>query len=62
MTTLEVEDVHLHYGAAEALRGVSLKAEPGRITCVLGRNGVGKTSLLSAITGQHGVTSGSIRF
>ncbi len=62
MTTLEVEDVHLHYGAAEALRGVSLKADPGRITCVLGRNGVGKTSLLSAITGQHGVTSGSIRF
>ncbi|MEX3010216.1 urea ABC transporter ATP-binding subunit UrtE [Hoeflea sp. TYP-13] len=62
MTTLAVNDVHLHYGAAEALRGVSLKAEPGAITCVLGRNGVGKTSLLRAVTGQHSVTTGTVRF
>ena len=39
--------IDLHYGAAQALRGVSLKAEPGKVTCVLGRNGVGKTSLLA---------------
>jgi ABC-type uncharacterized transport system ATPase subunit len=36
--------IDLHYGAAQALRGVSLTAEPGKVTCVLGRNGVGKTS------------------
>jgi urea transport system ATP-binding protein len=42
---LTVENANLHYGAAQALRGVSLKAEMGKITCVLGRNGVGKSSL-----------------
>jgi urea transport system ATP-binding protein len=62
MTTLTVDDIHLHYGAAEALRGVSLRAEPAAITCVLGRNGVGKTSLLRAVTGQQAITSGSVNF
>jgi urea transport system ATP-binding protein len=57
---LEVNAINLHYGAAQALRGVSLKAEPGKVTCVLGRNGVGKTSLLDALAGQHPVSSGSI--
>jgi urea transport system ATP-binding protein len=57
---LDVDAIDLHYGAAQALRGVSLKAEPGTVTCVLGRNGVGKTSLLRAIVGQHPVTKGSI--
>lgn len=59
---LEVTDATLHYGAARALRGVSLTAEKGEITCVLGRNGVGKTSLLKAIVGQHRLTSGEIAF
>lgn len=59
---LKVENVNLHYGAAQALRNVSIKAEMGKITCVLGRNGVGKSSLLRAITGQHPVSSGSIAF
>jgi len=62
VATLTVDDIHLHYGAAEALRGVSLTADRARITCVLGRNGVGKTSLLRAVTGQHAVTSGSVSF
>jgi len=57
---LEVNNINLHYGAAQALRAVSLKAEPGKVTCVLGRNGVGKTSLLDALAGQHPVSSGSI--
>src|SRR5476651_1481416 len=57
---LEVNSIDLHYGAAQALRGVSLKAELGEVTCVLGRNGVGKTSLLGAISGQHPVSAGSI--
>ncbi|WP_137154703.1 urea ABC transporter ATP-binding subunit UrtE [Rhizobium sp. FKL33] len=59
---LTVEKANLHYGAAQALRGVSIKAEMGKITCVLGRNGVGKSSLLRAITGQHPVSGGSISF
>ncbi|QDZ01334.1 urea ABC transporter ATP-binding subunit UrtE [Nitratireductor mangrovi] len=59
---LTVTDATLHYGAAQALRGVSLEAKPGRITCVLGRNGVGKTSLLRAIVGHHRLTSGEIAF
>ncbi|HVG52161.1 MAG TPA: urea ABC transporter ATP-binding subunit UrtE [Xanthobacteraceae bacterium] len=57
---LEVNKVNLHYGAAQALRGVSITAEPGKVTCVLGRNGVGKTSLLDALAGQHPVSSGTI--
>ena len=59
---LDVEAIDLHYGAAQALRGVSLQAEPGKVTCVLGRNGVGKTSLLRALIGQHRVSRGSIRW
>ena len=59
---LTVENVNLHYGAAQALRGVSIKADMGKITCVLGRNGVGKSSLLRAVTGQHPVSAGTISF
>src|SRR3974377_1801495 len=57
---LEANAIDLHYGAAQALRAVSLSAEPGKVTCVLGRNGVGKTSLLDALAGQHPVSKGSI--
>ncbi len=57
---LEAQNLDLHYGAAQALRGVSLKAEPGKVTCVLGRNGVGKTSLLRALVGQHPVSAGAV--
>ena len=59
---LEVDRVSLHYGAAIALRQVSIRAEIGAVTCLLGRNGVGKTSLLRAIVGAHPVTSGTIRW
>ncbi|MBB6467437.1 urea transport system ATP-binding protein [Aminobacter lissarensis] len=59
---LEVTNAVLHYGAAEALRGVSLTAEAGRITCMLGRNGVGKTSLMRSIVGHNRLTSGTVAF
>ncbi|NVN87617.1 MAG: urea ABC transporter ATP-binding subunit UrtE [Rhodopseudomonas sp.] len=59
---LNVDNISLFYGAAQALRGVSITAEPGKVTCVLGRNGVGKTSLLRAMVGQQPIASGSIIF
>ena len=57
---LEANKIDLHYGASQALRRVSIKAELGKITCVLGRNGVGKSSLMRAITGRRPISSGSI--
>jgi urea transport system ATP-binding protein len=57
---LAANAIDLHYGAAQALRAISLAAEPGKVTCVLGRNGVGKTSLLRALIGEHPVSAGSI--
>jgi urea transport system ATP-binding protein len=58
---LSVQDVNLYYGAAQALRRVSLSAGIGRVFCLLGRNGVGKTSLLRAICGLQPVASGTIQ-
>jgi urea transport system ATP-binding protein len=57
---LNVSNIDLYYGAAQALRGVSITAEAGEVTCVLGRNGVGKTSLLRAIAGYQPTRSGTI--
>jgi urea transport system ATP-binding protein len=57
---LTVESIDLYYGASQALRQVSLAAEPGQVTCVLGRNGVGKSSLMRAIVGQQPVRAGRI--
>ena len=59
---LEVEKVDLHYGAAIALRQVSIRVDVGAVTCVMGRNGVGKTSMLRAITGAHPISAGSIKW
>ncbi len=57
---LTVEMINLHYGASQALKGVSVAAEIGKVTCILGRNGVGKTSLLRAVVGQHPISAGRI--
>ena len=57
---LEANAIDLHYGAAQALRGITLTAERGKVTCVLGRNGVGKTSLLRALIGEHPISAGRI--
>lgn len=57
---LKVNGLDLHYGAAQVLRSVSLEARAGEVTTVLGRNGVGKTSLLRAITGHEPSSGGRI--
>jgi len=57
---LSVEAVDLYYGASYTLRRVSLTAKRGEVTCIMGRNGVGKTSLLRAIMGLQPIRAGRI--
>lgn len=57
---LEICDIDLFYGASQALKKVSFKAEKGRVSCVMGRNGVGKTSLMRAVAGQQAISNGAI--
>jgi urea transport system ATP-binding protein len=57
---LSVDAIDLYYGASQALRRVSLTAKKGEVTCILGRNGVGKSSLLRAIFGLQPIRAGQI--
>jgi urea transport system ATP-binding protein len=57
---LAAENIDLFYGASHILRGVTVIAEKGTVTCVLGRNGVGKTSLMRAIIGLQPIRAGRI--
>ena len=59
---LVVRQIDLFYGASRALRGVGLTARKGAVTCVLGRNGVGKTSLLRAIMGHARPRRGTVEW
>src|SRR6266403_1625404 len=59
---LEIEGVHTAYDKADVLEGVSLKIEPGRITCLLGSNGSGKTTLIRSILGLTPPRTGRILF
>ena len=59
---LNVSNIDLYYGASQALHGVSVAAEQGKVTCILGRNGVGKTSLIRAISGLSSTRAGSLSF
>jgi branched-chain amino acid transport system ATP-binding protein len=61
MALLEVTDLHVYYGNIEALKGISLEADPGQIVAILGSNGAGKTTTLRAISGLLRPRSGSIR-
>ncbi|WP_299841183.1 urea ABC transporter ATP-binding subunit UrtE [uncultured Paracoccus sp.] len=58
---IEAENVTLHYGGSQVLHGVSLTAEPGQVTCVMGNNGVGKTSLMNLLAGRHPRSGGELR-
>ncbi|MEI7645434.1 MAG: ABC transporter ATP-binding protein [Chloroflexales bacterium] len=62
MAILEVNDVTSGYGDVQILWGASLKLEPGLMTCLVGANGVGKTTLLRTVMGQLRPWSGSVRF
>jgi urea transport system ATP-binding protein len=57
---LKVQGVELKYGAAQVLRGVELEARKGEVMSLMGRNGVGKTTLLRAIVGYHPISAGTI--
>ena len=59
---LQINDIVTTYGAIEALRGVTLEANDGEITCLLGPNGAGKTTLMMTIAGILRPREGSIRF
>ncbi len=58
---LAVDHLHVAYGQSEVIRGISFELQPGETLAVMGRNGMGKTTLLKALIGMLPVTSGSIR-
>ena len=58
---LKADNITLHYGSSQILHGVSIEAKLGEITCVMGSNGVGKTSLLRALSGAHASSGGTYR-
>ena len=60
MSLLQVKEVNQYYGGSHILRNVSLEAELGQVTVVLGRNGVGKTTLLKSLMGLVPIKSGSV--
>ena len=58
---IEAENVTLHYGSSQILRGISLRADAGKVACVMGNNGVGKTSLMNLLAGRHPRSGGELR-
>ncbi len=59
---LELEDVHVHYGAIAALKGLSATVDEGEIVTLLGANGAGKTTTLKTVSGLRPITSGRVLF
>lgn len=59
---LAIRNINQYYGGSHILRDVSVEARPGQVTVVLGRNGVGKTTLLKTLMGLVPIKTGSIEF
>jgi branched-chain amino acid transport system ATP-binding protein len=59
---LELQEMHVHYGRIEALKGLSFTVDEGEIVTLIGANGAGKTTTLKAISGVRPVSQGQIRF
>ena len=59
---IEAKNLTLHYGGSQILHGIDIAARPGEVTCVMGNNGVGKTSLMNLLAGRHPRSGGEISF
>ncbi|MDO9524067.1 MAG: ATP-binding cassette domain-containing protein, partial [Gemmobacter sp.] len=57
---LETKGLTLHYGGSQILHGIDFTAAAGQVTCIMGTNGVGKTSFLKALAGTHLRSGGSV--
>ena len=57
---LKTEGLTLHYAGSQILYGIDMEAKAGEVTCIMGTNGVGKTSLLKAISGTHPRSGGKL--
>lgn len=57
---LSTENLTLHYGGSQILHGITMQAKAGEVTCIMGTNGVGKTSLLKALAGTHPRSGGKV--
>ena len=62
MRMLDVNNLHIYYGAIKAVKGITFHVDQGEIVALIGANGAGKTSTLRAITGLERTAAGSIRF
>ena len=62
MPVLDIHALNVYYGESHILRNVDLSVQPGQMVCLIGRNGVGKTTLLKTIIGLLQQRSGSVRF
>ena len=59
---LKIKDLHVHYGAIHAIKGISLEVNDGEIVSLIGANGAGKTTILHTISGLVKATSGEIHY
>ena len=59
---LEVEGIHTYYGESHVLHGISLRVDPGEVLAILGRNGMGKTTLVRSIVGFPPPRAGHVRY
>ncbi len=59
---LDLKDIHIHYGTAEAIKGITLSVKEGSITGLVGANGAGKSTILKAISGLQAISNGQIWF